>query len=168
MLLTSVWLVTTAHAFPVDQCPADRFGADLGCTAGDVSITGMRVVGDTTSCVGGTDVTLDLELTVNFAVPDRWDVGIFISNDGKDPSTLSANGGAASCSVSVLPNSNPFLDLDGPTDTCGDGNKNIGGGTGSGIHYMPNVTVPCQSLGGAGGNLKLGQSENPSWRCLLL
>ena len=26
--------------------------------------------------------------------------------------------------------------------------KNIGGGTGSGIHFMPNVTVPCQSLAG--------------------
>lgn len=144
-----------AHAFPVNQCAADRFGSDLVCSANDVSITGMSVVGDTTSCVGGTSVTLDLQMTVNFATPDRWDIGIFISGDGKDPQIMAANGGAASCSVSVLPNSSPFLNLDGGAtgDICGDGNDTIGGGTGSGIHFMPNVTVPCQSLGGAGGNL---------------
>lgn len=62
-----------AHAFPATQCPADRKGSDLGCTANDVSITGMSVVGDTTSCVGGAIITLDLQMTVNFAVPDRWD-----------------------------------------------------------------------------------------------
>lgn len=154
-LLATLWTASTASAYPVDQCAADRYGDDLGCTAGDVSITGMSVVGDTTSCVGGTDITLDLQLTVNFAVPNRWDIGIFISNDGESPQTMSANGGAATCSVSVLPNSNPFLDLDegGVGDTCGDGNKNIGGGTGSGIHFMPNVTVPCQALAGSGGQL---------------
>jgi uncharacterized repeat protein (TIGR01451 family) len=153
MLFAGAWLTSAAYAYPVNQCAADRYGDDLGCTAGDVSITGMAVIGDTTSCIGGSPVTLDLQLTVNFAVPDRWDIGIFISNDGNDPQIMVANGGAASCAVSVLPNSSPFLDLDGPTDTCGDGNGTIGGGSGSGIHYMNNVTVPCQSLAGAGGNL---------------
>lgn len=145
----------TAHAFPLTQCAGPRFGADLNCTAGDVSITGMRVVGDTASCIGGTNITLDLELSINFATPDRWDIGVFIANDGKSPQLLPAGGGAASCSVSVLPPSSPFLNLDpnGGTDTCGDGNKDIGGGTGNGIHYMPSVTVNCQALGGSGGNL---------------
>ncbi len=158
-IISLAWMFATAisiapaYAFPVNQCPADRFGDDLNCTANDVSITGMRVVGDTTSCVGGQYITLDLEMTVNFAVPDRWDIGVFISNDGKGPQTRAANGGAATCSVSVLPTSSPFLNLDGPTDTCGDGNGTIGSGTGSGIHYMPNVTVPCQSLPGASGKL---------------
>jgi MSHA biogenesis protein MshQ len=103
--------------------------------------------------VGGQNITLDLEMTINFAVPNRWDIGVFISNDGKDPQTRAANGGAATCSVSVLPTSSPFLNLDGPADTCGDGNGTIGGGTGTGIHYMPSVTVPCQSLPGASGKL---------------
>lgn len=148
-----------ALAFPLDQCAADRYGSDLNCTANDVSITGMRVIGDTLSCIGGTDVTLNLEMTVNFSTPDRWDVGIFVSRDGKSPQTTATSGGAAACTVSVLPTASPFLDLDGTVggvstgDACGDGNGTIGGGTGSGIHYMPNVTVPCQSLGGAGGNL---------------
>lgn len=147
--------VSAAYAFPADQCAADRFGDDLNCTANDVSITGMRVVGDTMSCVGGTNVTLDLQMTVNFATPDRYDIGIFVSKDGKDPQTRTTNGGATSCSVSVLPTASPFLNLDGGAtgDTCGDGNGTVSGGTGSGIHYMSNVTVPCQSLAGAGGNL---------------
>lgn len=143
----------TAYAFGLTQCAASRYGSNLNCTANDVAITGMRTIGDTTSCIGGASVTLDLEITVNFATPDRWDVGIFISNDGKSPQLLPGSGGANSCGVSVLPTSSPFLNLDGPTDTCGDGNKDIGGGTGSGIHYMPNTTVACQSLTGAGGNL---------------
>jgi hypothetical protein len=158
-LLATIMLSTAftaqAASFPANQCAADRLGSNLSCNASDVSITGMSVVGDTTSCIGGANVTLDLQMTINFAQPDRYDIGIFISNDGKTPQTRAANGGAASCTVSVLPTASPFLDLDGgPTgDICGDGNGSIGGGTGSGIHYMPNVTVPCQSLNGAGGNL---------------
>jgi hypothetical protein len=156
VVLFSSVITVQAATFPVNQCAADRYGSDLSCNANDVAITGMAVVGDTTSCVGGTNVTLDLQMTVNFAQPDRYDIGIFISNDdGKTPQTKAANGGAASCTVSVLPTASPFLDLDGGAtgDICGDGNGTIGGGTGSGVHYMPNVTVPCQSLNGAGGNL---------------
>lgn len=155
VVLFSSVITAQAATFSENQCAADRYGSDLSCNANDVSITGMAVVGDTTSCVGGTNVTLDLQMTVNFAQPDRYDIGIFISNDGKTPQTKAANGGAASCTVSVLPTASPFLDLDGGAtgDICGDGNGTIGGGTGSGVHYMPNVTVPCQSLNGAGGNL---------------
>ena len=155
VVLFSSVITAQAAIFPGNQCAADRYGSNLNCNANDVAITGMAVVGDTTSCVGGTHVTLDLQMTVNFAVPDRYDIGIFISNDGKTPQTQAANGGAASCTVSVLPTASPFLDLDGGTtgDICGDGNGTIGGGTGSGVHYMSNVTVPCQSLNGAGGNL---------------
>lgn len=152
--LLSQTSTTHAYPYPVNQCAGPRYGSDLGCTANDVSITNMRVVGDATSCTGGSTVTLDLELTVNFQPGSKYDVGIFISNDGKDPQLTVASGGSASCSVSVLPPSSPFLNLDGPTDTCGDGNKaDIGGGTGSGIHYMPGVTVACQALAGSGGNL---------------
>lgn len=134
-----------AHAYLATQCAADRFGTDLNCTANDVSITGMSIIGDTTSCVGGTSVTLDLQMTVNFGSPNRWDIGIFISNDGKSPQYMSPTG-AATCSVSALPASSPFQNLN--ANACGDG-----GGSLSGIHYMPNATVPCQSTTGAGGNL---------------
>jgi hypothetical protein len=143
----------TAYAFGTTECAGERFGSDLVCTAGDVSITNIRIIGDTSSCIGGESVTLDLEATVNFATPNRWDIGIFISNDGRDPQLLVANGGATSCAVDVLAPSSPFLNLDGPPDICGDGNNNIGGGTGNGIEYMPGVTVFCQAISGSGGNL---------------
>lgn len=144
-----------AHAFGATQCAAERFGSDLGCTANDVSITAITVVGGPSSCTGGQNITLDLDVTVQFASPNRWDVGIFISNDGNSPQSLPANGGAASCSVAILPTpsilaTSPFLDLDpgpwsGTPDTCGDGNGSIRGGTGNGVLRMAGVSVPCRA-----------------------
>ena len=152
-LIAGTWLAAApSAAFPPNQCAADRFGADLGCTANDVQITDMAVTSGPASCTGGSSVTLDLALTVHFGSPNRWDIGIFVSNDGANPSLLVANGGAASCSVAALPNTSPFLNLDsnGGRDTCGDGNGTIGGGTGSGVLTMTNVTVPCQALSNTG------------------
>lgn len=147
---------SSALAFGVNECAASRMGSNLGCTAGDVSITGIAVApGSPTSCVGGTTFLVDLDITVNFATPDRWDIGIFLAHDGKDPQTLPANGGATSCSVGILPTSSPFLDLDpnGGTDTCGDGNGAINGGVGSGVVRLTNVPVACQAISMSGGNL---------------
>ncbi len=158
VLLTVCLLVPagTAHAYGINECAASRMGSDLGCTAGDVSITGIAVApGSPTSCVGGTTFTVDLDITVNFATPDRWDIGIFLSNDGNNPQTLPVNGGAATCNVGILPTMSPFLDLDpnGGLDTCGDGNGAINGGTGSGIVRMEDVPVSCQAINLSGGNL---------------
>jgi hypothetical protein len=141
-----------AHAFGTTQCAGDRFGSNLGCTANDVQITQMQALDAPGACTGGGTVTLDLLLTVNFGSPSRWDVGIFLSNDGKDPQLTVANGGSNSCSVAILPTTSPFLNLDsnGSTDTCGDGNGTISGGTGSGQITMTNVTVRCQALGATG------------------
>jgi hypothetical protein len=152
--LAVFWLLLVAmpaQAYPVDQCAADRFGSNLNCTAKDVQITGMKVVGDITTCVGGAQIALDLEMTMNFGSPDRYDIGVFIANDGKDPQFRSSSGGAATCSTSVLPTASPFLNLN--SNTCGDGNGSIGGNTGRGIHYMANVSVPCQAYPGSGGKL---------------
>ena len=147
----------SAFAYGVNECAGSRFGADLVCTAGDVSITGIAVApGTPTSCVGGTTFTADLDITVNFATPDRWDVGIFLSNDGGDPKLLSTSpGGAGVCTVGILPTSTPFFDLDpnGGLDTCGDGNNTINGGTGAGIVRLSDVPVPCMAIAGSGGNL---------------
>ncbi len=152
LLAASLLAPAAAWAFPPNQCAGDRFGADLICSANDVQITEMTVTNGPPVCVGGSSVTLDLGLTINFGSPNRWDVGIFISNDGLDPMLTAANGGATSCSVAVLPNAAPFLDLDGNggTDTCGDGNGGINGGTGSGVLTMTGVTVPCQALSATG------------------
>lgn len=150
---------TTAHAFGLTQCASTRFGSDLVCTANDVSITGISIVpGGLQSCVGGSTVNVDLDVTVNFATPNRWDTGIFLVNDGKNPQLLPANGGSSSCTVSVLPTASPFLNLDpgpwgGVLDTCGDGNNTINGGTGSGVVRITGVPVSCQAVSLSAGNL---------------
>ncbi len=147
-------------AFGTNECAASRFGGDLNCTAADVSITGISVVaGSTSSCIGGSSVTLDLDLTVNSATPSRYDVGIFIANDGNDALLHPSNGGAASCSVAILPpNDPPFRDLDGGphsgvADLCGDVNGSMNGGTGTGVLRMTNVMVNCKALSGSSGKL---------------
>jgi uncharacterized repeat protein (TIGR01451 family) len=148
--------------FGATECAASRFGSDLVCTAGDVSITGIAIVpGGPTSCIGGSSVTIDLDVTVNFATPTRWDAGIFLATDGKDPQKLPANGGATSCTVAVLPTTSPFLNDDpgpwpgpgGIADTCGDGNNSINGGTGSGVVRIIGVPVSCQAVDLSGGRL---------------
>ncbi|MCF8177017.1 MAG: hypothetical protein K9J74_00770 [Sulfuritalea sp.] len=149
--------------YPATACAATRYGTDLGCTANDVSLTAISLApGGISSCVSGTPVLLDLDLTVNFSSPDRYDVGVFIANDGKLPTVLPANGGAGSCSVDVLPITPPafgytFPDLDGvpqgTADSCGDGNSSINGGTGSGVKRMTGVSLPCYASPSSGGKL---------------
>jgi uncharacterized repeat protein (TIGR01451 family) len=139
-----------AHAFGASQCAGSRFGSDLVCTANDVQITNIVVAGGAASCTGGQPFTVDLDLSVSFASPDRWDIGVFISNDGKDAQLTPASGGSASCSTAILPTTLPFLDLDpgpwaGVRDTCGDGNNTINGNTGTGVLRMSAVTVSCQT-----------------------
>lgn len=163
-IFLALWLALLlpglAHAFGATQCAASRFGSDLNCTANDVSITSIVVANGAASCNGGQNITLDLDVTVQFASPDRWDVGIFISNDGNSPQFLPASGGAASCSVAILPTpsilaTSSFLDMDpgpwsGTRDTCGDGNGSIRGGTGNGVLRMTGVSVPCKALANTG------------------
>lgn len=149
--------------YPATACAATRYGSNLGCTAADVRLTNIALVpGGISSCVSGTPVTLDLDLTVNFSSPDRWDIGIFIANDGKLPTLLPTSGGASSCSVDILPITAPpfgytFPDLDGvpmgTADTCGDGNSSINGGAGSGVKRMTDVTLPCYASAASGGKL---------------
>ena len=150
---------STAHAFGPTECAANRLGGDLVCTAADVSITGLAISGGAPSCIGGTSATFDLDLTVNSATPNRYDIGVFISNDGNDPTLTSGSGGPASCTVGILPpNDPPFRNLDpgpvaGVTDVCGDVNGSMNGGTGVGTFTMTNVSVACQSIDGSSGNL---------------
>lgn len=139
------------RAFGLTECAASRFGSDLNCTANDVSITGIAVTGSTATCTGGGTVTLDLDLTVNFASPTRYDIGIFIANDGKNPQLLASSGGAATCSVAALPSTSPFLNAN--ANVCGDGNNGINGGIGKGVVSLTGVTVPCQTNTASGGNL---------------
>lgn len=136
--------------FPSTACAATRFNNDLGCSANDVTLSSIaKAPGSISYCVSGTPVTLDLDVTVNFGSASRWDVGIFIANDGNLPTKLPINGGASSCAVDILPITAPatgatFLDLDGApqgtTDICGDGTAGL-----SGVKRMTSVTLPCKA-----------------------
>lgn len=145
--------------FPLTQCAGDRFGTNLGCTANDVQITSLAAVGGPPSCKAGDFISLDFNVTINSGQPNRHDIGVFFSNDGKDPQLTSANGGAASCSVNILPATDPpFRNIDpgphsGTTDICGDVNGTMNSGTGSGVLLITGVTVKCQAKAGSNGNL---------------
>lgn len=176
------------------SCAAARYGSSLNCTANDVAITqiainrnGSNPIG--AGCTGGTTVTLDLNVTVQFNKPDRYDIGIFLSEDGKSPRLLASQGGAQTCSVSVLPLGgatglipNPFsaspptvrtafLNMNG--NTCGDGGSSsvplaayaadtgTSTGTGTATFVITGVQVPCQAS--ASGSNKLGIPFVVSW-----
>lgn len=143
-------LPPAAQAFPVNQCASDRFGSDLGCTAGDVSISSIAIAsGGPPSCIGGQSLVFDLDVTINAANAKRYDIGVFLSNDGKSTRRTTANNGAATCSVGMVPQAPlPFKDWDG--DACGDID-----GPGSGTFRMYNVTVICSAAGATTGKLAI-------------
>jgi uncharacterized repeat protein (TIGR01451 family) len=148
-------ILAGACAYGATQCAGSRYGSNLGCDAGDVSLPSMSIAPTTpmTSCIGGETVVADLDVTVLFKVPAKYDIGIFISNDGKDPQPTPANGGAQSCKVAILPippEPQAFMNLDsnGGQDTCGDGEDSL-----SGVLRITNVSFLCQAATGSNGNL---------------
>jgi hypothetical protein len=150
LLLPAILVASAVHAFPTNMCPADRFGSDLGCTANDVAISSITVVpGSQSSCVGGTSITVDLDVTINTGTPDRWDIGVFLATDGGDPQVSAASGGAATCNVRTLPfTPDPFVNLDG--DGCGDIRSNV---TTTGVLRITGATIKCSGTGSTSGNL---------------
>ena len=149
LLLPTLLAASAAQAFPTNMCAANRFGSDLSCTANDVAVSSISVApGSQASCVGGSSISVDLDVTINVAIPDRWDVGVFLSNDGRDGQLLIANGGAATCTVSTLPfTPAPFRDLD--SDGCGD----IAQLPASGVLRISGATLLCSGAGSMSGNL---------------
>ncbi len=146
--LALLTLSTGAYAGPygATQCAPSRFGSNLGCTANDVSINTITVANTPPpSCIGGQTLPIDLNVTVQFGSASRYNIGVFVSNDGKDPKLLAGSGGATSCSVAVLPTTSPFLNLDG--NSCGDGNSSINGNAGNGTFLMSGVAIPCTTNG---------------------
>jgi len=150
VVMACLFIVSSvANAYGPTQCAAERFGSNLGCTAQDVSITSIKAgAGSDSYCVGGEPFSVNLDITVKFANPNRYDIGIFIANDGNSPQLKIASGGAASCSVGILPTVPPFQNIDG--DGCGDGSNSL-----SGDVSMSNVTLPCVAIAGSGGYLSV-------------
>lgn len=118
-------LASQGATFPVDQCAADRYGQSLNCTANDLEfakdaeILSVDGVPGVTACVAGSTVTMELGFTLQAGQPARYNVGVFVGNQGKDIKLTSAGGGNSSCSVATFtPPDYGFLDLD--HNPCGD------------------------------------------------
>ena len=157
------------------QCAADRFKAlqqpsfsgSLNCTANDVAITQIAInrtyypgVNTTppadlltgAGCVGGTTATANLNVTVQFNSPDRYDIGIFLAEDGGNPQLLASSAGSAKqCTVSILP-----LDGGGIPNPFGTGTvpspfNNLNNATGGYCGDGSNTTVPTAAYSAATG-----------------
>ena len=108
------------------SCLADRMDnpTNLGCTANDFShIVTAEAISAPATCAAGSEITVSVQLTLQSNSTDRYDLGLFMGEDGNNPAQL---GGM--CSVATFPESPaPFADLDAgtqPADTCGDFNAN--------------------------------------------
>jgi len=123
-------------------CPADFILNSNMCRSGDVSVAaaGLGNLDEGLTCFPGEVIEVAIAGTINLTGQNtRYDIGIWVANDGKPMNVTSANGGAAECEVLPLPslpvvadNSNIFIvdSFDGlatPQD-CYDveGNRNTG------------------------------------------
>lgn len=115
MLLT---LVTSPVMAAQDAvvCPADRVNSSGNiCTASDVRLAAVAAgdVGLGNTCMAGEDVEVAIAGTINLRAGDRFDIGVWISSDGKpinlrggnddfDPGNVPDEGGAQTCEVMPL------------------------------------------------------------------
>lgn len=128
-LLLAGFCVTSfaAAPYPVAMCPADRLATNLNCTANDVEVASLDVLNGVTTCVAGDPVSLHLQANIHANSQRRYNIGIFMAQDGKTGLLTSANGGSAMCSTFGLPIQtsppSPFADLDG--NVCGDFDNSV-------------------------------------------
>ena len=110
----------TVNAYTSTTCAGTRFGSKLVCTANDftVGVTFTQPAATAiSSCKAGQFFNVDIITSVTSNSPDRYDVGLFIGEQGNDPTqTTTAN----TCSLGVFPNTPlPFFESS-TANTCGD------------------------------------------------
>lgn len=170
--------VSSAGSPPFDpvMCPAERLGSNLGCVAKDVTFAGNPkalaiwngatktdiLPGETVTCNEGDEIVMDLNVTITAQPNSRYDLGLFIGNQGQDIQKLAISGGNTSCSTYVFPQSGGhvtggneippvgFQEISNPKNACGD----VNGSTGTSEATMSKVLVQCVK-DPATGNLKL-------------
>ena len=99
---------TCITALQNQSCAGTRFGSNLGCTANDVSATvsfTQPASNTLSSCIAGSDVTIDLIANLGSGMPDRYDLGMFVGQTGNDPQL---NNAANQCSLGVFPTTSTF------------------------------------------------------------
>jgi len=110
-LLLTVWSLMAAQDALI--CPADRINSNGNiCTASDVSLAAAAVAVSQTglTCLPGETIDVAIAGTVNLRKGDRFDIGVWVSTDGKSMKLRGGSGagipdegGAQSCEVLPLP-----------------------------------------------------------------
>ena len=102
----------------------------LNCTANDIRISGVAEDAqgnpkvDPSSCIEGTQFTLEATFMVDVTANSRYDAGFFFRIDGDGTARGDGSSASGVCSLSALdPTIAPALELDG--DTCGDLNSGV-------------------------------------------
>ncbi|MCC7113192.1 MAG: hypothetical protein IT520_02290, partial [Burkholderiales bacterium] len=140
-------------AFGPEDCGVPR-GA-TGCTANDTGIVSFALDPafsgtDPTTCTVGNNVSFHLLVSVQTTANVRYDLGVLLSKDGKDP-TVAAPTGAGACYVYAMPTTSPFVGATpaGDGDACGD----LQASAGAAQFNAGLVTMPC--IAGPGGLLQI-------------
>jgi hypothetical protein len=127
-----------------DICMQKVFGTPvtnsnkLNCTANDIRISGVakdaqgHPLVSPSSCIEGSEFTLDATFEVNVTANARYDGGFFFRIDGTGTARGDGTNATGVCSLSALDRTlSPSLNLDG--DTCGDLNAGL---------YRVRFTIP--------------------------
>lgn len=102
----------------------------LNCTANDIRISGVATDAEgnplvsPSSCIEGTEFTLEATFEIDVTANSRYDAGFFFRIDGTGTARGDGTSASGTCSLSALePSIPPALGLDG--DTCGDLNSGV-------------------------------------------
>jgi hypothetical protein len=132
---------TTVDASGGLSCAADRGGGS--CTAKEFTVTVAADQGSNIqSCQFNLPVTLDVVATITSKQTDRYDIGLFIGENGNSPDVVTPG---STCSVATFPTaadttSTAWFDAsNSASNTCGDYH---GGGLMT-VNLIHNVTVKC-------------------------
>jgi uncharacterized repeat protein (TIGR01451 family) len=113
-------LASDAWAGQTTDCPMVKLGNPSGniCNAGDVSVATAVVGPDNIGayCFPGEQFAVNIEADILVRNQTRWDIGVWISQDGKPLNVAAASGGAEFCEVVPMPPSDEYSDNAGPGD----------------------------------------------------
>lgn len=119
-LWIAVALSTMAQIASGQSCPPE-FGQGQICSANDFNVTGVVVDGPG-ACTEGETISLTLRVSLESTARQRYDIGLFVGNDGEP-----VLGGSSCTHTALVPlepvfdpdsGSGGYRDLDG--DACGD------------------------------------------------
>jgi hypothetical protein len=152
-LLVSAMALASTQAFAQDtteaatqglSCEGQRHGSTVGCIAQDFVVTAALNSNTITSCAANTQVAVDILITLQSGNATRYDIGLFIGENGNNPQVFSTTD---KCSVTTFP-STPLPWFGPGSNSCGDYQPN-----GTTSNLVTGVLVKCQA--DAAGNLLL-------------